>query len=85
VLTTKWPLITLLVLTAHANELTGVPETEQVGENAPAPHGPIPQTSCPLIPTVDPLPPVPGRSDMALVGAPLITKLASAVSMLGVL
>ena len=80
VLTTKWPVITLPLLTVHAGAVTGVPETEHVGWNDPPGHGPAPQASCPLIPTVEPLPPVPGRSAIVLVGVPLITKFACAES-----
>ena len=78
--TTKCPLITLPLLTVHAGDVTGVPETEQVGENEPEVQAASPQLNCPQNPTVDPLPPVPGRSCIVLVGVPLITKLASARS-----
>lgn len=79
-LTTKCPVITFPLLTVHADEATGVPETEHMGENEPPGHAPAPQDSCPWNPTVDPLPPMPGRSCIALVGVPLITKAASARS-----
>ena len=83
--TTKCPLITLPLLTVHAGELTGLPETEHVGENEPPGHAPAPQVSCPLNPTVEPLAAVAGMSCIVLTGVPLITKFASATSMLGVL
>ena len=83
--TTKCPLITFPLFTVHAGAVTGFPETEHVGENEPPGHGPAPQVNCPLNPTVDPLAAVAGMSWIVLVGVPLITKFASATSMLGVL
>lgn|SRR5208282_1499242 len=79
-LTTKWPVITFPLLTVHACAVTGVPETEQIELNEFAAQSPPLQLNCPWNPTVDPLPPMPGRSCIALVGVPLITKVASATS-----
>ena len=76
----KWPLITFPALTVHADETIGVPETEQVGRNEPEKQAAKPQLKVPLNPTVDPLPPMPGMRCKELVGVPLTTMLASAIS-----
>jgi hypothetical protein len=66
----KLPVTVPLLEMVHACVLTGVPEIEHVEVLVQVPP------NVPLTPTVLPLPPTAGISDMKLVGTPLTTKVA---------